>query len=134
MYASSSSKQPDDAPRYTCVCRKYNQGQSHMVSGTTWRRHLEEANTEDERERMCTGRALNGHSIPALSVPPAESSAPVLPPSVRRLDAIRGLAKRARENAELSRKVGRRKRAKQTEPSMAQVRVQYYKYLCTHLT
>lgn len=129
MYASSSSKQLDDAPRYICVYRKYNQGQSRMFSGTTWRRHLEEANTEDERERMRTGRALNGHGIPAFSVPPAESSALVLPPSARRLDAIRVLTKRARENAELSRKVGRRKRAKQTEPSMAQVRVQHYSNL-----
>ena len=50
FYASSSSKRLDDTPRYVCVCSKYNQGQSHMVSDMTWRRHLEEASMEDERE------------------------------------------------------------------------------------
>lgn len=37
-HASSSSKRLDDAPRYVCVCSKYNQSQTHMVSDTTWRR------------------------------------------------------------------------------------------------
>ena len=85
FYASSSSKWLDDAPRYVCVCSKYSQGQSHMVSDTTWRRHLQEARTEDEGIR--TGRVLHGHSISIVPALPTES-APSLPPSIRRLDML----------------------------------------------
>ncbi|KAG1743387.1 hypothetical protein EDB19DRAFT_2038111 [Suillus lakei] len=88
-----------------------------MVSDTTWRRHLEEASTEDEKERIRTGRVLHGHSMPIIPALPTES-APSLPPSARRLETIRGLAKRAQDSAESLRKVGRRKRAKNSEPSM----------------
>ncbi|KAG2052135.1 hypothetical protein BDR06DRAFT_958205 [Suillus hirtellus] len=35
----------------------------------TWHKYLEEASMEDERERICTGRVLHGHStsiVPAI--------------------------------------------------------------------
>ncbi|KAG1799692.1 uncharacterized protein HD556DRAFT_1439351 [Suillus plorans] len=60
MFPNSSS----DRQLYVCVCSKHNLGQPHQVSKSTWHRHLEAATTEQERERIRSGRALQGHSIP----------------------------------------------------------------------
>ena len=42
--------------RYNCVCSKYNFGQPHLVSTATWYRHLQEARSDEERQRMQDAR------------------------------------------------------------------------------
>ncbi|KAG1811150.1 uncharacterized protein BJ212DRAFT_557504 [Suillus subaureus] len=58
--ASSSSS---DRQLYVCLCTKHNLGQPHRVAKSTWHRHLQEASTEEEREKMRTGRELRGHTM-----------------------------------------------------------------------
>ncbi|KAF8834252.1 hypothetical protein BDN67DRAFT_1049049, partial [Paxillus ammoniavirescens] len=50
MEAGPSSQQ--DGLWYNCVCAKYNFGRPHLISSTTWYRHLEEATSDEERQRM----------------------------------------------------------------------------------
>ncbi|KIJ17975.1 hypothetical protein PAXINDRAFT_9063, partial [Paxillus involutus ATCC 200175] len=50
MEAGPSNQQ--DGLRYNCVCAKYNFGRLHLISSTTWYRHLEEATSDEERQRM----------------------------------------------------------------------------------
>jgi hypothetical protein len=50
---------------------------------------------------ICTGRVLHEHSMSIVPALPTDS-APSLPPSVRRLDTIRNLVKRARESGVLT--------------------------------
>ena len=38
--------------RYNCVCSRHNFGLPHLVSSTTWYRHLSEAGSDEERARM----------------------------------------------------------------------------------
>ncbi|KAG1866996.1 hypothetical protein C8R48DRAFT_599867, partial [Suillus tomentosus] len=87
--------------RFFCVCTKYNHGQPHEVSYTSWYRHLNEATTEEEKQKMHTAKAFG---LEALTIPdpPAQASGK--------------LAKRARESADSQRFVGRRKRAKTVQP------------------
>jgi hypothetical protein len=40
------------AQRYNCICSAHNFGQPHLVSPATWYHHFEEAQTDEEQERM----------------------------------------------------------------------------------
>ena len=40
------------AQKLNCVCSKYNFGRPHLVSTTTWYRHLQEAGSEEERQQI----------------------------------------------------------------------------------
>ncbi|KAG2110325.1 uncharacterized protein F5147DRAFT_690109, partial [Suillus discolor] len=44
--------------RFLCVCTKYNHGQPHEVSYMSWYCHLNEATTEEEKEKMQTAKAF----------------------------------------------------------------------------
>ncbi|KAG1905037.1 uncharacterized protein F5891DRAFT_1183705 [Suillus fuscotomentosus] len=110
--------------RFFCVCTKYNHGQPHEVSYTSWYRHLNEATTEEEKQKMHTVKAFG---LEALTIPdpPAQASGSSRHPpstgglesdSARRAATLRELAKRARESADSQHFVGRRKRAKTVQP------------------
>ena len=47
--ASSAAQQ---SMEYICLCRKHNFGRPHPVSKATWYRHIEEANTEEEKQHL----------------------------------------------------------------------------------
>lgn len=72
---------------------------------------------EQERDRIRSSRVLQGHRIPleqdaegaAGNSAPAENS---LPPSARRVAALRELVKRARDEEDLRRAAQRDKRAR----------------------
>ncbi|KAG1745050.1 uncharacterized protein EDB91DRAFT_1345885, partial [Suillus paluster] len=119
--------------RFLCVCTKYNRGQPHEVSYTSWYRHLNEATTEEEKQKMHTAKAFglkvlpisdpsvqasgsSGHPVPSTGgledVPAGDVHDMSLSASARRAATLRALAKRARESADSQRFVGRRKRAK----------------------
>ncbi|KAI6094055.1 hypothetical protein EV401DRAFT_1896508 [Pisolithus croceorrhizus] len=105
--------------QYDCVCIKYGFGHIHKVSHTAWLQHLANASSEEECQRIRTARLLGEWmtSLPPLANP---SSPPTrnysVPPSVRRIEALRGLAKRARENRDPNEYVGRRKHARVQQP------------------
>ena len=40
------------AQKLNCVCSKYNFGRPHLVSTTTWYRHLQEAGSEEEWQQI----------------------------------------------------------------------------------
>ena len=109
--------QISSSPRrqYDCVCLKYGSGHLHKVSHTAWYQHLASACTEEECQRIQTARVLADQiaSLPPLTRP---SSTPdrdySVPPSIRRAEARRGLAKRARENHDPNEYVGQRKCAR----------------------
>ncbi|KAG1798952.1 uncharacterized protein HD556DRAFT_1305800 [Suillus plorans] len=115
-----------------CVCSRYNFGRPHSVSTATWRRHLQEA-PEDERESIRLRRALPEHMslLPAdqnlpLDSEPAAHRVPDPPgalstSSARRTAALRELAKRARVDESNNHAVGRRKCARNSEPSTSNV-------------
>ena len=50
--ASMDDSTGSSAQRYNCLCSAYNFGQPHLVSPTTWYRHFEEAQTDEEQEWM----------------------------------------------------------------------------------
>ncbi|KIK26932.1 hypothetical protein PISMIDRAFT_8486 [Pisolithus microcarpus 441] len=106
--------------QYDCVCIKYSFRRIHKVSHSTWLQHLANASSEEECQRICSARLL-GEQI--TSLPPLANSSPPpnrnlsVPPSVRRIEALRGLAKRARENRDPNEHVGRRKRARLKQPT-----------------
>lgn len=92
---------------------KHDLGQPHRVAKSTWHRHLQEASTEEEREKMRSGRELQGHTM-ELEPGAGEAAAGCasssdstdrtsLPPSAHRAAALRDLIKRARENENLRR-------------------------------
>jgi len=87
--ASSAARQPTE---YVCLCLKHNFGRPHLVSKATWYRHIEEAETEEEKQRLRASRADR--------------------PSVHttRAATIQAMVKRRLEDA--SQHVGRRKRAR----------------------
>jgi hypothetical protein len=122
MFASSSSQSLDKTPRYVCVCSKYNNGQPHEVSSATWYRHLQEASTDEEKQRIRSVNALGGitlstpadlpipgSSVHAAGVPDSDT---FIPRGAHRAATLRALAQRARESEDSKRRVGRRKRAK----------------------
>ncbi|KAG8218061.1 hypothetical protein J3R82DRAFT_6268 [Butyriboletus roseoflavus] len=37
---------------YNCVCIKHNFGLPHLVSSPAWHRHLDQASSEEERQRI----------------------------------------------------------------------------------
>ena len=117
MVANMASPDPEQPPRrqYDCVCLKHGSGELHRVSHTAWYQHLATASTEEERQHIQTARLL-GDQIASLSSLIKLSSTPdrdySVPPSVRRAEARRGLAKRARENRDPDEYVGRRKCAR----------------------
>ena len=109
---------PDPEPsrrQYDCVCLKYRSGKPHKISHTAWYQHFASTCTEEEHQHIRTARLLGDRiaSPPPLTKP---SSIPdrdySVPPSVRRAEARRGLAKRARENHDPNEYVGRRKCAR----------------------
>ncbi|KAI6158237.1 hypothetical protein BKA82DRAFT_4010333 [Pisolithus tinctorius] len=98
--------------QYDCVCIKYGFGRLHKVSHTAWHQHLASASSEEERQCIRTARLL-GECISSL--PTLTASSPLdcdnsVPPSLRRAEAHRGLAQRARENQDPNHYVGQRKR------------------------
>ena len=105
--------------QYDCMCLKYGFGRIHKVSHTAWNQHLANAGSEDERHRIRMARLL-GERMTSLPPPTKHSSPPdcdySVPPGVRRAEARRGLAKRAREARDLSEHVGRCKRARVKQP------------------
>ncbi|KIK14677.1 hypothetical protein PISMIDRAFT_17120 [Pisolithus microcarpus 441] len=106
--------------QYDCVCIKYGFGCIHKVSHSTWLQHLANASSEEECQRIRSARLL-GERI--MSLPPLANSSPPpnrnlsVPPSIRRIEALRGLAKQARENRDLNEHVGRCKRARLKQPT-----------------
>jgi hypothetical protein len=99
--------------RYLCVCTKYNHGQPHEVSYTSWYHHLNEATNEEEKQKMHTVKAFGLQALTIQDPPsPAQASGSSGPDSAHRAATLRELAKRARESADSQRFVGRRKRAK----------------------
>ena len=106
---------PDPEPsrrQYDCVCLKYRSGKPHKISHTAWYQHFASTCTEEEHQHIRTARLLGDRiaSPPPLTKP---SSIPnrdySVPPSVRRAEARRGLAKWARENHDPNEYMGRRK-------------------------
>jgi len=90
--ASSAARQP---PEYVCLCLKHNFGRPHSVSKATWYRHIEEAETEEEKQRLRASRVdqLTVHTIRAAT--------------------IQAMVKRRLETVEDARhRVGHRKRAR----------------------
>ncbi|KAI5997037.1 hypothetical protein EDD15DRAFT_2412710 [Pisolithus albus] len=112
--ASASSLQAT-GQKYDCVCIKYGFGRLHKISHVAWKQHLASASSEEERQRIRSARLLGERitSLPILSDPlsPPDRNSSV-PPSVRRAEARRGLAKRAREGRDPNEYVGRRKQAR----------------------
>jgi len=52
--ASSAARQSTE---YICLCHKHNFGRPHPVSKATWYRHIEEADTEEEKQHLRASRA-----------------------------------------------------------------------------
>ena len=105
--------------QYDCMCLKYGFGRIHKVSHTAWNQHLANAGSEDERHCIRMARLL-GERMTSLPPPTKHSSPPdrnySVSPGVRRAEACRGLAKRAREACDLSEHVGWHKRARVKQP------------------
>ncbi|KAG1735427.1 hypothetical protein EDB19DRAFT_1910689 [Suillus lakei] len=87
-------------------------------------RHLNEATTKEEKQKMHTAKAFGLEAL-TMSDPPVQASGSSGHPpstgglesdSARRAATLRELAKRARESADSQRFVGRRKRAKIVQP------------------
>ncbi|KAI5997084.1 hypothetical protein EDD15DRAFT_2247767 [Pisolithus albus] len=114
-----SEQQPTARELYDCVCIKHGYGRIHKVSHTAWQQHLASAGSEEERHRIHAARLLGERitSLPPLAEHafPLDSSSSV-PRSVRRAEARRGLATRAREDRDPTEYVGRRKRARLKQP------------------
>ena len=51
--ASSAAQQSTE---YICLCIKHNFGRPHQVSKATWYRHIEEAETKEEKQRLRSSR------------------------------------------------------------------------------
>ncbi|KAI6095854.1 WD40-repeat-containing domain protein [Pisolithus sp. B1] len=106
--------------QYDCVCIKYGCGQVHKVSHVAWQHHLANASSEEEHQCICAACLLGDQ---ATTLPPlASPSAPPdrnhsVPPSVHRIEALRGLSKRVREDRNPNEYVGRRKRAHAKQPT-----------------
>ncbi|KAG2341468.1 hypothetical protein BDR05DRAFT_949569 [Suillus weaverae] len=56
-----SAEHLNDTGQCVCVCKKY--GTPHVVSLATWYRHLHDTGTQEEKERIQTGRLLQGGSL-----------------------------------------------------------------------
>ncbi|KAG2028621.1 hypothetical protein BDR03DRAFT_988318 [Suillus americanus] len=84
--------------KFKCICNKYGYGRPHPVSRSTWCQHIQEAGSEEERQKFNFIKKNN-------------ASGSQLPPGARRAATIRALAKQAQENSDDSR-VGQRKWAK----------------------
>ncbi|KAG1754432.1 hypothetical protein EDB19DRAFT_654064 [Suillus lakei] len=100
MFPSSSSD-PLEATRCVCVCSKYNHGLPHNISSTTWYRHLDEATTQEEKQRIRSVKALG---VVALSnLPNSESSDAdtSISRGARRADTLRALTQRTRGSLDL---------------------------------
>ncbi|KIJ59683.1 hypothetical protein HYDPIDRAFT_32907 [Hydnomerulius pinastri MD-312] len=121
-----ASQPPSNCPEtFTCVCLKYGRGQPHEVSSSTWNRHLQLAETEDEKNRIRSARSLGPRTGASHNQPDqhAESSSagasasgasaePILPAYNRRVSVLKSLKKRAREGMDALCSRGRRKRAR----------------------
>ena len=92
--ASSAARQSTE---YICLCRKHNFGRPHPVSKATWYRHIEEADTEEEKQHLRASRA----------------DRPSVNTTGRRAATIQAMVNRRLETVEDARhSVGRRKRAR----------------------
>ncbi|KAI5988530.1 hypothetical protein EDD15DRAFT_1364346 [Pisolithus albus] len=92
----------ESTARCVCSCSKYNFGKPHTVSLATWYRHINEAETETEKQRIRSARVRQ--ATPHLT----------RPVSVRgRAAIIQAMAKRRIETVEdVRHRMGRRKRAR----------------------
>ncbi|KAF9232038.1 hypothetical protein BU15DRAFT_90753 [Melanogaster broomeanus] len=115
-----------------CVCLKYGSGHPHEVSSSTWKRHFEQAATEEEKNHIRAARLLGQNAGLLLTsssttgnqpedAGPSNNPGPPQWPNhgqatwIRRKEALRELAKRGRESMDLS--LGQRKKAKMHNPS-----------------
>ncbi|KIO04827.1 hypothetical protein M404DRAFT_142201, partial [Pisolithus tinctorius Marx 270] len=98
---------------FLCVCKKYNFGRPHPVSHSTWYQHINEAETDEEKQRIqsakcldepdqhdCSGTPMNPHSSGSLS-------------STQCHALVHAMSKRWHDSAENTSR-GRRKRARAT--------------------
>ncbi|KAG2349838.1 hypothetical protein BDR05DRAFT_943702 [Suillus weaverae] len=91
MFPSSSSQWLlDDIHQCTYVC-KNNFRKPHVISIVTWYRHLQQAETNEEKEQIQAGRILHDTSGSAI----AHASEP---PSVCHIAVLHGLARQAWED------------------------------------
>jgi len=47
--------------RYNCVCVKHGNGILHIVAPMTWKQHLDEAESDEEKQCIITARRLGGN-------------------------------------------------------------------------
>ncbi|KAG2358592.1 hypothetical protein BDR07DRAFT_1489262 [Suillus spraguei] len=109
MFPSSSS-QLDNTRQCTCVCKK-NFGRPHIISLATWYQHLQQAETDEEKEQIRAGKILHDSSGSAIS----RASEP---PSTRRAAVLRSLAQCVWEDQISIQRAGRHTcaRMSKTEP------------------
>jgi len=114
MLPSSSSQLIEATSRYLCICNRYNNGLPHEVSSATLYCHLDEATTEEEKQRICSAKALGSIALTLSNPPIPQSFATDTPLSrgARRAETLRALVQRARESEGSNHRAGRRKRAK----------------------
>jgi hypothetical protein len=102
MEANSSSS--GEAARWVCVCQRHGHGKPHPVSDATYYRHLAQAETGEEQQKIRARKALTiemanhlfsqehaGHSGTSLPMQGSESR------GIQLAKVLRGLIKRARE-------------------------------------
>jgi hypothetical protein len=125
MFQPPSAQELDDTGQCVCICQIY--GAPHIVSIETWYRHLRDAGTEEEREKIRSGRVLRGGSLPPqshiTSLQPVASGSTTRdvsePPNVRNAAIADALAREDEDDTAW--RVGRRKRARisKTHPADA---------------
>ncbi|KAI5994392.1 hypothetical protein EDD15DRAFT_2196016 [Pisolithus albus] len=93
----------ESTTRYICSCSKYNFGRPHPVSKATFYRHINEADTDEEKERLRATKTREGFDLGRQAAPTVG----------RRAAILQAMAKRRGETVEDPRQhVGRRKRAR----------------------
>ncbi|KAG2076100.1 hypothetical protein BDR04DRAFT_1133197 [Suillus decipiens] len=121
-----SSQQLDNTVtrQCTCVCKK-NFG---IVFLAIWYRHLQQAETDEEKEQIRAGKILHDTSGSAIS----RASEP---PSIRRAAVLCGLAQRVQEDQTSIWRTGRRKRARmsKTEPPDLEQALEFESDIDMHL-
>ncbi|KAG1744283.1 hypothetical protein EDB19DRAFT_2037989 [Suillus lakei] len=100
MFPSSSSD-PLEATRCVCVCSKYNHGLPHNVSSATWYRHLDEATTQEEKQRIQSVKALGVVALSNLPNSEFSDADTSISRGARRADTLQALTQRTCESLDL---------------------------------